>query len=177
MTSKFDFGILRQLRQRQGLTIARLATLAGVSIAVISKLERNQTAVELDTVFRLARALGMSATDLIALAESPLAQRTQETRLKAGSIVFRKVQHGGFEALLGEAPAGATMPGPAMKHDDNELCWVLEGCMRIALPHETCDISTGQCLLFDGLLAHSYEALEASRFLLLHLRKSQSVSC
>ena len=54
------------------MTLADLSKASGVSGPVISKLERNQQSAELDTLYRLGRAFGMSATDLLALAESPL---------------------------------------------------------------------------------------------------------
>ena len=63
----FDFSILRTFRERAGLTIAALSERTGVSAAVISKLERNRTSAELPTLFRIARAFGMSATELLNL--------------------------------------------------------------------------------------------------------------
>jgi len=51
-------------------------------------LERNQQSAELDTLYRLARAFGLSATDLLAMCESELAHRTAEiySALAAGAI-------------------------------------------------------------------------------------------
>jgi transcriptional regulator with XRE-family HTH domain len=76
----YDFSVLRQLRKREGLTIADLSSRSGVSPAVISKLERNQTSAELPTLFYLGRAFGMNATDLLMLAESRTAHRSKETQ-------------------------------------------------------------------------------------------------
>ena len=50
----YDFSILRSLRKRSNLTIADVSDKSGVSPAVISKLERNQTSAELETLFRIA---------------------------------------------------------------------------------------------------------------------------
>ena len=70
---KFDFRVLRRLREQHEMTLAELSKASGVSVAVISKLERNQQSAELDTLYRLSRAFGLSATDLLALTESPIA--------------------------------------------------------------------------------------------------------
>ncbi|MDP2137620.1 MAG: helix-turn-helix transcriptional regulator, partial [Candidatus Didemnitutus sp.] len=68
---QFNFTVLRSLREQREMTLADLSAASGVSVAVISKLERNQQSAALDTIYRLARAFGLSATDLLALAESP----------------------------------------------------------------------------------------------------------
>ena len=43
----YDFSFLRQLRKRDDLTIGAVSARSGISAAVISKLERNQTRAEL----------------------------------------------------------------------------------------------------------------------------------
>jgi transcriptional regulator with XRE-family HTH domain len=84
---KFDFSVLRRLREQHEMTLADLSEASGVSVPVISKLERNQQSAELDTLYRLGRAFGMSATDLLALTESPLAHRGRR-----GTASLRPVQ-------------------------------------------------------------------------------------
>jgi transcriptional regulator with XRE-family HTH domain len=170
---KFDFGVLRRLRQQHHMTLAGLSKVSEVSVAVISKLERNQSSAELDTVFRLARAFGLSATDLLALAESPLAHRAKETSYRSGRFSFRQVRFANAVGLLGEAPAGASVKRPEIHHDDNELCWVLSGKLRLTLPHETVELAEGVSIQFDAIQEHSYEALADSRFIILHLRKDK----
>ncbi len=170
---KFDFSVLRRLRQQHELTLAELAKASGVSLAVISKIERNQQSAELDTVYRLARSFGMSATDLLALAESPLAHRTTENRHRADKFSFRQVRYANVVALSGRAPAGAKLSRPEIHHDDTEVCWVLAGRIRLSLPHETCDLGAGESIQFDAIQQHSYEALADSEFVILHLRKEK----
>ena len=65
---QFDFTILRELRKRAGLSIGEVSAESGVSAAVISKLERNRTRAELDTLYRLARVFGITAAELLNLA-------------------------------------------------------------------------------------------------------------
>lgn len=170
---KFDFSVLRLLRTQRNLTIADLSTSSGVSAAVISKLERNLQSAELDTVFRLSRALGMSATDLMALVESPLVHRTAEEKHCSASFKFRQVRFANVLAMEGTAPAGAMLSRPEIHRDDNELCWVLEGRLRLVLPHEVCELSAGESIQFDAILEHTYHALKDCRFLILHLRKDK----
>ena len=170
---KFDFRVLRRLREQHGLTLADLSKASGASVAVISKLERNQQSAELDTLYRLARAFGMSATDLLALAESPLAHRSEEKSYRSGDFKFRQVKYANVVALLGSAPAGARVSRPEIHHDDTEVCWVTAGSLRLTLPHERCLLKAGESIQFDAIQPHTYEALADSEFVILHLRKDK----
>ncbi len=71
---RYNFSVMRDLCKRAGMTIVDLSERAGISPAVISKLERNQTTVELKTLFRLERAFGLTASEMLVLVESRTAQ-------------------------------------------------------------------------------------------------------
>jgi len=169
----YDFSVLRAVRKQHDLTIEDVSTRSGVSPAVISKLERNQTSAELETLFRIARVFGMSATDLIALAESRTSQRVHAAEHVGGAFVFREVLYGNVRLLFGEAPKGGTVSRPEIHQDDYEVCWVLSGKIRIVLPHERHDLATGDAVQFDAILHHTYQALENSRLIIAHLRKAK----
>jgi len=167
----FDFSHLRGLRKREGLTIDQVSKQSGVSVAVISKLERNQTSAELDTLYRIGRVFGMSAADLLSLAESPFAHRAAETTHRTGGFRFRQVRYANARALYGTATAGDCISRPEIHRDDHELCWVLRGRLRLTLPNETAELGAGESLQFDAVLEHTYEALADVAFIILQLRK------
>jgi transcriptional regulator with XRE-family HTH domain len=169
----YDFSIVRDLRQREGLTIADLSQRSGISSAVISKLERNQSAAELATLFSISRAFGINTTDLLLLAESRTAHRKHESSHKSGSFTFREITYSNVRALIGEASAGGKVSNPEIHSDDYEICWVLEGQVRIILPHEQHDLKAGQCVQFDAILEHTYEVVENCRVLILHQKKAK----
>jgi len=169
----FDFKILRELRKREGWTISDLSSRTGVSPAVISKLERNQTSAELTTIFLLSRAFGMNATDLMMLSESRTSHRAAETGHKSGAFTFREIRYGNIRALLGEARAGGQVSNPEIHQNDLEVCWVLRGTIRIRLPHEHPVLKAGNCVQFDAIQEHSYEVIEDCQILILHLKKGK----
>jgi len=171
--AKFDFSVIRRLREQHEMTLSNLSDASKVSMGVISKLERNQTSAELDTLFRLARVFGLSATDLLALTESSLAHRVKETSYRSGQFTFRQVRFANVVGLLGEAPAGASVKRPEIHHDDTEVCWIIAGRLRLTLPHETFELNEGQSIQFDAILEHSYQALADCRLIILHLRKDK----
>ncbi len=54
----------RELRQDLGLTMAKFAEMAGLSLGMLSKIEHGQTAPSLNTLVRLAGAAGVPVTSL-----------------------------------------------------------------------------------------------------------------
>lgn len=169
----YDFSVLRVLRKREGLTIQAVSDRSGISAAVISKLERNQTLAGLDTLFRLSRVFGMNSADLLALAESRTAQKKNSSARTSGKFCFREVAYANVKCLHGSVPARAKLSRPEVHQDDYEVCWILTGRMRIALPNETHDLSAGEAVQFDAILGHTYESLEDTTFLILHLAKAK----
>jgi transcriptional regulator with XRE-family HTH domain len=169
----YDFRVLRRLRKRAGLTIEEVSARSGVSTAVISRLERNQSVGELETLYRLARVFAMSATDLLSLAESPLAQQTTERRYAHDSFSFRRVRFANTSCFHAQAKAGARVSNPEIHREEHELCWVLRGCVRLVLPGQSTLLRAGDCLQFDAILEHSYEALEDSELILVHTKKDK----
>ncbi len=66
---------LRELREARGVSQEQLAATAGLHRTHVSLIERNRRAVRLDTLDKLAQALGVGATELIS---SPAAGLTGE---------------------------------------------------------------------------------------------------
>jgi len=169
----YNFSVVRDLRKREGLTIADLSEKTGISSAVISKLERNQAVAGLGTLFRLARAFGITAAELLALIESRTAQCKKETERVAGDFHFRMIEFANSKCYYAEVSKGAQRSNPDAHRDDYETCWILEGALKIVLPYETHILETGDCLQFDALFEHTYEAMEDSRIIIQHIHKQK----
>jgi transcriptional regulator with XRE-family HTH domain len=169
----YQFSVLRDLRKRDGMTIADLSEKTGISSAVISKLERNQVVAGLGTLFRLARAFGITAAELLALIESRTAQCTRETDRVIEDFNFRQIEFANSKCYYAEAPKGARRSNPDAHRDDYEICWVLDGSLKVVLPYETHVLSAGDCLQFDALFEHTYEVLEDCRIIIQHIHKQK----
>jgi len=173
LADMYDFSVLRLLRKRENLNIGQVSERSGISAAVISKLERNRTRAELETLFKLSRVFGMNAGDLLALAERRTAHKTIATEHAVGGFHFQEINYGNVRCLLGTAGRGKTLSRPEIHQDDYEVCWVLKGKLRVSLPKETHELQAGQAVQFDAILDHTYQALEDSQILILHLRKGK----
>lgn len=169
----FDFSVLREIRTRVGMTLKDLAAASGVSIAVISKLERNQTQAEVGTLYKLGRVFGMRATDILTLAEAPLANRKQEECYESNGFSIRAIRYQNADCLLVNGKAGASVSKPDIHHDDHEICWVLSGSVRLTLPNEAHTLPEGGSIQFDAIQEHSYEAIEDCQFVIAHIRKEK----
>ena len=169
--STLDFGILRVLRKREGMSIAELSERSGVSASVISKLERNRTSAETDTLCRIARTFQITLSDLICLAERQSSHSVRADQYRSGDFLFERVSYNHLRCMHAEAAAGARLSTPELHRDDYELCWVLRGCLRLSLPEEELLLRKGMAVQFDALLRHSYETLEDTELVIVHLQK------
>jgi transcriptional regulator with XRE-family HTH domain len=172
-TDMYNFSVLRDLRKRDGLTIADLSVRTGISPAVISKLERNQVVANLGTLFRLARAFGITAAELLTLIESRTAQCKKETERIVEDFHFREIEFANSKCYYAEAPKGAKRSNPDAHRDEYETCWVLNGSLKVVLPYETHILNTGDCLQFDAMFEHTYEVLEDCRIIIQHIHKQK----
>ena len=70
MSGKYDFGVIRTLRQRMNLTLEKLAKVSGLTYPTVESIEKNKTSPSLKTLDALSSALKISASDLVGLAEN-----------------------------------------------------------------------------------------------------------
>ena len=173
LSKMYDFSVLRELRKRAGFNLSQVAEKSGVSIAVISKLERNQTVANLETIYKLGRVFGMNPSDFLNLAENRSAQKTTSKNHKSGSFQFKEISYGNVRCLLGHGSAGSKVSRPKIHQDDYEVCWIIDGYVKFYLPHETLELKAGDAIQFDALLEHTYEAIEDTKLIIIHLRKGK----
>ncbi len=167
-----DFSIVRELRKRSGMTLEEVSTISGISIAGLSKLERNQSMVELDTLYRLARVFGLSASDLLNLAESCSAHFKKAVKYTSGPFEFERIQFKAIDCFYATAKAGAQLSKPEAHGDEFEICWVHSGSIKITLPRESHTLQAGDALQFDAALHHTYDILEDSKLSIVHIEKT-----
>ena len=167
----YDFGVIRDLRKRLGLTLAQVSEQCGLSVSVISRLERNQTRAELETLLRLARVFGIGGSELLALAERQTSSRAHEEDHASAGFSFRQVRYGNVRCLMGSARAGGWVSRPDTHGDDFEMCWCIEGQVRVTLPRERHELKSGDAVQFDAVLEHRYEAVTDCRIIIVHVKK------
>ena len=76
------FGVvISKLRVQKGLTQEKMSGLAGIARSHLVALENGEKTVKLDTMWRIAEALGVSPSELIRMTETLNAKLTNELNI------------------------------------------------------------------------------------------------
>lgn len=162
---------IRHLRRQLDLTVAHLATGAGISTGMLSKIENGQISPSLATLQALAAALNVPITALFASFD----EKRDCSYVKAGQGVVierRGTKVGHQYELLGHALGGETVcepylitlreeatPYTAFQHGGVEFIYMLGGELQYRHGDSTYQLKPGDSLLFDSGAAHGPERL------------------
>lgn len=157
---------LRRLRLEHGLSVRVLSARSGVSPSMISQLERGLTTPSLQTLKRVAEALGISMFQLLPdqspSAEANLVVRADRRRrvvLHEDQLVYDLLSpntKGRLEVWSGRMEGGQA--GPVSIHDSEEFIIVLSGQMEITLGGKSYVLGPGDSIQYDGTVGHSIRA-------------------
>jgi len=155
---------LRELRARQGLTLAQVAERASIDVSTLSRLEAGKRRLALDHIPALASALGVSADALLGVGPAP------DPRIRA-----RPRTHGGltYWPLTNQGPAGGlhaykirvdpernTPPETLPVHEGNDWFYVLSGKLRLLLGERDLTIAAGEAVEFSTWTPHWFGAID-----------------
>lgn len=163
---------IRELRQRHGLTIAEVAEQAGISRGMLSKIENAQTATSLETLAKVANALGVSLSKLF---RNYHVSGGGAQLVKSGEgmeVVRRGTRSGHTYQLLAydQGPTKLFEPFlitiedefeifPAFEHPGTEFLHILEGKMEYRHGEHTYSLEPGDSLTFRGDVPHGPDRL------------------
>jgi len=163
---------IRDIRQRNKLTIADVAQIAELSPGMLSKIENGQATASLDSLVRIANALGVSIGSLFKNFGAPAG----EARLvKAGEgmeVVRRGTSRGHTYHLLSfdQGPRkrfdpflismdDASEVFPTFEHDGTEFIHMLTGRLEYRHGDATYLLEPGDSLTFNGQVPHGPERI------------------
>ena len=163
---------IRDLRQKHGLTIAEVAEQVSISRGMLSKIENAQTATSLDTIGRLASALGVSLSTLFRNYNMP-AGGAQLVKQGGGmEVVRRGTKRGHTYHLLAydQGPTKLFEPFlitmddasevfPTFEHPGIEFIYMLQGKLEYRHGIHTYLLDPGDSLSFRGEVPHGPEKL------------------
>lgn len=163
---------IRELRQNHGLTIAEVAEQVGISRGMLSKIENAQTATSLETIAKLANALGVSLSTLFRNYNMPEGG-AQLVKDGAGmEVVRRGTKRGHTYRLLAydQGPTKLFEPFlitmddasevfPTFEHPGTEFIYMLEGTIEYRHGQHTYLLEPGDSLTFRGDVPHGPEKL------------------
>jgi DNA-binding XRE family transcriptional regulator/mannose-6-phosphate isomerase-like protein (cupin superfamily) len=162
---------IRLLRRRQDLSVSDLATAAGISLGMLSKIENGQISPSLTTVQALAGALSVPISSLFASVEDR--QDCSFVPMGRGvSIERRGTKSGHNYQLLGHLPRGDVVVEPylitlqenatpytSFSHAGIELLYMVEGEVIYRHGSEVYHLRPGDTMMFDSGAQHGPEQL------------------
>lgn len=146
------------------MTAARLASEAEVSPALISQVERGTSDPSLDSLRRIARALGVPLFDLFDDRTEDVAHvvRRSERMVIAApgrGIAYERISAGGsrVEVLEGVLPPGTASSDEPWAHPpSDEVVLVLEGELVVEVEGEGTLLAEGDGISFSSARPHRY---------------------
>jgi transcriptional regulator with XRE-family HTH domain len=163
---------IRRERARHHLTLAVLAERTGLSVGMISKIENGQASMSLDSLSRLARALGVSVARLFADVE---ADEGTAQHIAAGmgmEVVRRGTRRGHTYHLLSynRGPVRLFEPFlislddkaeefPLFEHAGTEFIYMLQGKLEYRYGKRSYVLAPGDSLTFKGSVPHGPKRL------------------
>lgn len=163
---------IREMRQKMGLTLGHLSAQTGLSRGMLSKIETGSVSAGLDTLARIARALGVSMSMLFGRYDAG-ARLAQHVRKGQGMEVVRRGTKSGHTYHLLAYDQGPnklfepfliTMDDdsqryPTFQHPGQEFLYMLEGRLEYRCGSETYVLEPGDSLSFSGEVPHGPEKL------------------
>jgi transcriptional regulator with XRE-family HTH domain len=162
---------IRLFRRQHDLSVSDLATAAGISTGMLSKIENGQISPSLSTLQAIANALGAPISSLFSTFEDR--QDCSFVRAKQGVIIERRgTKAGHVYELLGHALGGAiavepflitlrkdAAPHPSFQHAGTEFIYMLNGEMVYRHAGQLYHMRPGDAMLFDSSALHGPESL------------------
>jgi transcriptional regulator with XRE-family HTH domain len=163
---------IKEQRQRHGLTIAQVSEQTGISRGMLSKIENGQTSAGMDTLGRIARALGVSMSMLFSKYDVSTSAAQHIKKGMGMEVVRRGTKSGHTYHLLAydQGPVKLFEPFlitmnddseqyPTFQHPGTELLYMLEGLIEYRCGASTYTLEPGDSLTFQGEIPHGPEKL------------------
>jgi transcriptional regulator with XRE-family HTH domain len=177
---------LRALRRDRGLTLQEVADRAGLSLAMVSKIENAQASPSLRTLAQLSQALAvpvpiffreLSDTEDASFVAAgagieltrPGSQYGYRYELLAAQLGSRRVLQPYLVTIAADAE-----PYPLFQHTGSEFIYVLEGALTYRYGSGTYDLGPGDSLLLHGTVRHGPEAFTRHPIRLLSITLTRS---
>jgi len=152
---------LRSRRRELNLTLKDVADGAGLSVGFISQVERGLTSPSLSSLVSIAGMLKTHVTSFLSQPEgkSPLTRRRERKayRVDRNAMRYERISATFPDSVLNgliihEPPGHRSEP---IRHDGEELFFVLDGAITIEIEGESKVLGTGDSIHFASTRRHS----------------------
>nr|WP_263326890.1 XRE family transcriptional regulator [Neobacillus sp. Marseille-Q6967] len=162
---------LKNIRKERKLTLKDLAEQTGVSISFLSQVERGKSSVTLESLKKIADALGVNPS--IFFAEN---HEQDPLEIRRESFFYKDLSNGvkdaSFSPIMVSLNPGEN-EGKPFAHSGHEFLFVLEGVLTVAIDGQFTELREQQSILFDAKKVHYWYNFTDSvvRFLVVSSKK------
>jgi transcriptional regulator with XRE-family HTH domain len=158
-------GTIRRLREARSMTLQDLAQASGVSVGMLSQIERDRANPSLRVLTQIRMALGVSVSALFDQPHHPsidpafVRRRDQRPRLELGYLSKELLSSGtpnSLQFMILHVPPLGTSGGQPMSYAAEKGGMLLEGAIYLRVGDEEVLLAEGDSFLFDGVLPHSF---------------------
>ncbi|MDP3342484.1 helix-turn-helix domain-containing protein [Frigidibacter sp.] len=158
---------LRRLRKQSGMSLQALAAASGVSVGMISQVERGLANPSVRLLTALRRALNVSMQDLFGDAPAagtpdsdPPFVRRRENRpvINLGSIrkeLMTPPDRQNLQLMILRIEPGGESGGRALSYPAEKGGFVMSGRLTLTVNDQRVELNTGDSFCFDSALPHS----------------------
>lgn len=178
---------LAELRRRHGWTLQEVSGMTGVSVATLSKVERNKLSLTYDKMLQVAEGLKMSLAELIAPQQDEKATARRSVARRNGGLMLRTPNYD-YDYLCSELSNKRMIPiltriktqtleefGQLFAHSGEEFIFVLEGEIRVHTEfYEPVRLRTGEGIYIDSTMGHAYTKVGEADALVLGICSSEN---
>jgi len=159
---------VRSLRKDRGLTLERLSERSGLSIGIVSQIERGRGNTSFATLAQLAHGLDIPVGRLLYVAEqnkSPVVRKDQRRQLDGHGLGVDDGGHyqlltpdftGSLEVVWVETQPGNDTSATPYRHNGEEFGLVIEGRVVVHLDGVPYELGPGDSIRYDSTVPHWY---------------------
>jgi transcriptional regulator with XRE-family HTH domain len=155
-------GRIRALRAKRRLTLQDMAEQTGVSVSMLSMLERGVASPSIGTLVAVASALGIHVSELFEEVapqqKNPVNARADQIVVETAEGVTRRLVHmdvdRGLEVVVNEYEPSTASAGEPLHHEGAECGLVLSGTLTVELGQDTYTLRSGDAISYSSATPH-----------------------
>lgn len=160
---------VRSIRKEAALTLERLSELSGLSIGIVSQIERGLANPSFATLVQLAHGLGIPVGKLFQVQDqrrSPVVRKSERRRLNSHGIALEDDGsryelltldlNGTLEVTWVETPPGYDTSATPYQHNGEEFGLILSGRKDVYLDGVRHELSAGDSISYPSTTPHWY---------------------
>jgi transcriptional regulator with XRE-family HTH domain len=152
---------IRRMRKRRNMTLQQLGTETGMSVSMLSMLERGVATASISTLVAVSSALGTHMSELFGASSessSPVRRLDDQTEVVTSSGVVRRLVHNdpsrGLEMVINEYAPGTSSGTEPGFHQGSEFGIVLAGTLTVRVNDDIHVLRAGDAIHYSSMTPH-----------------------